>query len=95
MNRLQEVLKLARDCQSREELEALMGKPRYALDGNLYSKVPMASGDFVQPDVVEVYELDNCGIELMFNDGKFIGMLGMPLPTTWEIALHAIPEHSG
>ena len=93
LTRLREVLALARECQSREAVEALMGKPKYALNGSLYSKVPMASGDFAQPDVVEVYELDDCGIELMFSDGSFIGMLGMPMPSTWEIAVGALPEN--
>ena len=92
---MREILKLAHDCTSRHEIEALIGTPKYALDGNLYSKIPNDSGNLVQPEFVEVYELKNYGIELMFNNGRMFGMLGIPMPTGWEIASDALPRNAG
>lgn len=95
MNRMREILNRAHECTSREEIKALMGTPKYALAGNLYSKIPNDSGNLEQPEIVEVYELNNYGIELMFNNGRMIGMLGIPMPTGWEIASDALPGNAG
>ena len=91
MMRMQEILALAHAFQSHDELEAVMGAPKYALDGNLYSRIPTESGNLKQPEIVEVYERNNYGIELLFNNGRMIGMLGIPMPTSWEIASDALP----
>lgn len=90
LNRLSEVLGLARQCNTRDELESLLGPPKYVLDGNSYSSIPTDTNRQQQPELVEVYELDNCGIELMFRDGRMIEMIGIPMPTNWEIATGAL-----
>lgn len=92
---MREVLELANECKSRDQLENLLGRPRYALDGTLYSRIPTDSGNLEQPEIVEVYELDNCGIELMFRNDRMIGMFGIPMPTSWEIVCNALPESAG
>jgi hypothetical protein len=78
------------ECTTRESLEALLGPPRYAMEGHLYSSDATDESRAAHPDVVEVYEKDGCLIELWFKDGKVSAMTGKACLTSWEIVTGAI-----
>ena len=62
--RLGELINLAMRCESRAELERILGTPVYALAGHLFS----SNGE--GPDSVECYAKDGCELEVWFRNGK-------------------------
>jgi len=94
MKRVGLLMASVRDCRTRESLESLLGPPRYAMDGDLYSSASADGSSVMHPDTVEVYEKDGCAIELWFKNGEVSSMIGMPYPTSWEIVTGAINRHA-
>jgi hypothetical protein len=63
--RLSELLSAPSRCRTRAELETLLGQPKYALTGNCGGT--SRQGEAIEhPDRIEVYEVDNCTIQLWF-----------------------------
>ena len=85
MERVVSLIASVRNCNTRESLESLLGPPRYAMDGRLYSVASADVSNVIHPDSVEVYKKDGCAIELWFKDGEVASMIGCPSPTSWEI----------
>ena len=91
MGRVESLIASVRECKTRESLESLLGPPRYAMDGYLYSTVSADGSIITHADTVEVYEKDGCAIELWFKDGKMSSMIGTAAcPTSWDIVTGAI-----
>ena len=63
-HRLSQLIVEAGRCKNRNELEHLLGQPRYAMAGELFAV------DQESPDVVECYVTQGCLIELWFTDGR-------------------------
>ena len=82
--RLNELMRALQDCQARPQLEALLGPPVYALEGNAFSSTGL-DGNRFQPDVVEVYVKDGCEFQLWFSGGVMRTFLGCVPYTLWEI----------
>ncbi|MCS7468217.1 hypothetical protein NZK35_16315 [Stieleria sp. ICT_E10.1] len=78
------LLQSALECANRQQLEELIGQPRYAMLGDHYGTSDSMDGPITRPDVVEVYERDGCMVEVWFKDGKLMTMNGMAFPTDWE-----------
>jgi hypothetical protein len=55
----------AKQCESRQNLEEILGKPKYALDGKLY-KIGPRGGEESRPDCVEVYSIRGCTFDVLF-----------------------------
>jgi hypothetical protein len=74
-----------RECKQRDELEQVLGTPKYAMKGELYTTT-MPDGSVHCPDVVEVYERDGCIMECCFSDGVVESVIGYVPWTRWELA---------
>ena len=72
MARVSSLLSKCRKCASRNELEALLGQPHYALRGHLFK-----SGE-QSPDVVESYSRNGCRIEVSFLNDELWQISGWP-----------------
>ena len=68
---------VAGKCQTRNELEQVLGKPKYVLKGDGFS-----IGSFV-PDRVESYQKRGCVIELWFKGERFHSDSGFVPYTAW------------
>jgi hypothetical protein len=79
--RLGSLMERARRCQDRQQLEELLGPPRYALPGESY-KVGEES-----PDLVECYSRDGCHIDVLFRDGGRWEQVGLVTPCAWDIGM--------
>jgi hypothetical protein len=86
MGKLAELLPLVNECSSRDELEALLGLPQYALDGHRY-EITDDKGTIRQPDRVEVYEVHGCTIDVAFFGQAGIKAFGGPTPTAADVVL--------
>ncbi|TWU43550.1 hypothetical protein Q31b_25910 [Novipirellula aureliae] len=78
------LLQSALECANRQQLEELLGQPRYAMLGDHYGTSDSVDGPISGPDLVEIYERDGCMVEVWFKDGKWMTMNGMAFPTNWE-----------
>jgi hypothetical protein len=92
---LTEIMAAARECDSREELERILGKPRYALDGLLCGRHER-DGTKRSPEIVEVYQVAGCTVELwFFAVHSSIDMVGFTSPTSTSLVLsHLDSERS-
>lgn len=74
-------------CRSRDDLEAVLGQPAYAMSGHLFT-ISDASGKSRHPDRVEVYLVSGCTIDVLFfsEDGRF-EVHGCPSPTAADVVL--------
>ncbi|MHC4176804.1 MAG: hypothetical protein ACYSWU_04815 [Planctomycetota bacterium] len=73
-------------CRRREELEQVLGKPLYAVDGESCGAV-LDDGGQESPDLIECYESDGCCIDLWFKDDRLVEVSGFVKPTVWDIVL--------
>jgi hypothetical protein len=73
--RLKELIVRVQRVENRGELEAIMGRPVYALDGTGYKSVSR-SGDVFRPDRVEVYHKDHYILEVEFFKGEMRAISG-------------------
>ena len=78
-SRLHHLMNGLRQCETRDELERLLGKPKYALQGDLF-----LSGSFV-PDRAETYEKDGCLIDLLFENDHLHSASGCVPYTAWDL----------
>lgn len=87
MQRVAEILADVNRCASRADLETVLGRPAYVLDGRLYHSTD-ATGHMTCPDQVEVYAVAGCTIDVWFSIQE--GMLtacGCPSPTAADVLL--------
>lgn len=84
------LLRSALKCENRAELEQLLGRPRYAMQGTHYGTADTPDDELVQPDLVEVYERNGCMIEIWFKDGAMMTMHGLAMPTSWQFVAGAL-----
>ncbi|MEX0610952.1 MAG: hypothetical protein WD229_02425 [Pirellulales bacterium] len=69
--RLRDLLSAAMRCDERQELETLLGKPKYALRGELFQECD-PDGECRSPQRVEVYNCQGFSIEALFwADGTY------------------------
>jgi hypothetical protein len=89
--RLAKILAAASRCQTRDELEAVLGRPKYSLSPNTCGMVDL-TGKSRHPDHVEVYLVSGCTVDMWFflSEGQF-ELLGSPCMTLTDIVL----GHSG
>ena len=78
-------------CRGREELEQLLGRPVYAVDGESCGAV-LGDGTEEIPDLIECYESDGCCIDLWFKDDRLVDVSGFVKPTVWDFVLAGGPE---
>jgi uncharacterized Zn finger protein (UPF0148 family) len=67
-------------CESRAELEQLLGEPLYAVDAKAVGREGFA-------DVIECYESEGCCIDLWFKDDRLANVSGFVKPTLWDMVL--------
>lgn len=72
--RLRELSDEIARCEERKQLEALLGEPRYAIRGDLFSQTK--NGITTSPDVVEHYAVDGCQFDLWFENGRMLFAAG-------------------
>jgi hypothetical protein len=84
---LMRILTAARECRTRPDLEALLGRPAYALDPTGFS-IGEANGRSRRPDHVEVYLSRGCTIDvLFFLDEATIELVGFCSPNAVDAVL--------
>ena len=71
-------------CDTRAELEALIGKPDYAMVGDVFATTT-PDGVTSHPDLVESYSKGRMRIELWFVDDCLQDRMGFLMPTTWNV----------
>lgn len=74
------MLQTALRCEDRQQLEELVGAPRYAMDGAHYVTSQGEGEGTTHPDTVEVYERDGCLVEIWFKDGAMVTGTASPSP---------------
>ena len=74
----------AQRCSSREELEDLLGHPKYAMAGTHFATPSIGTNGSLTPDRVEVYEQESCIIDIWFYDSRIIFITGAPMPDGWD-----------
>lgn len=87
-------LDLLESCRGREQLEELLGRPLYAVDGNRCGAV-LRHGTHQSPDLIECYESDGCCIDLWFKHDRLVDVSGFVKPTVWDAALAGRAASSG
>lgn len=90
IGRLRAIVRILGDvkrCASRDELEAVLGRPKYTLDGHLHTTKD-ESGNERHPDHVEVYLVSGCTIDVLFffSEDK-VEAVGFPSPTAVDVVL--------
>jgi hypothetical protein len=88
---LPNLMEQGHNCCNREELEQLLGKPRYVLSGDGHS-VRSRTAEPVKPDLIEVYQTKGCIMEVVFKDDRPITLLGWAAMTPWD-AVVSTPFH--
>ena len=88
MTRVSSLLSKCSKCASRNELEALLGQPHYALCGHLFKSGGQS------PDVVESYSRNGCRIEVSFLNNKIWNIYGHPDWTPLSIAGSRLTDRS-
>ncbi len=73
-------------CRGREELEQLLGRPVYAVDGKSCGAL-LEGGTQETPDLIECYESEGCCIDLWFKDDQLVDVSGFVKPTAWDFVL--------
>lgn len=86
VQRCHELQKAIGNCSSRDTLEALIGRPRYSLDGTGF-RMSHPDSDAIVPDFVEVYQTRGCQVDLWFERGVGTLKLVMPEVTWWDLIL--------
>ena len=89
--RLSELMKAASRCNSRKELEIVLGAPAYALDGDGFGQEE-PDGSMSSPDHVESYLRDRVVIDLWLRDNKAYAMSGFVMWSPWELAMNLPDE---
>ncbi len=79
-SRVNEKLDELKTCRKREDLQRLLGEPRYVVDGAV-------CGTEDRPDLIECYESEGCCIDLWFKDNRLVNTSGFVKPTLWDVAL--------
>lgn len=82
-HRCREIQKAIASCASRDALEAMMGRPRYSLDGAGF-RYSSPDAESIVPDFVEVYQAHGCQLEFWFEGGKGTLRIVMPEITWWD-----------
>jgi len=80
---LPNLMQQGHNCSNRDELEQLLGKPRYVLSGDGYS-VGSRDAESIKPDLVEVYQTKGCAMEVVFKDDRPITLFGWAAMTPWD-----------
>ncbi len=92
--RLSNLLTRVGRCDSRTELEQLLGQPQYALAGHLFSSTPAEGRPTTHPEQVESYAVRGCRIELWFTGGRVSSLCGFVDSSPWDLAqVNAFHEH--
>ena len=73
-------------CRGREELEQVLGRPVYAVDGADCGAV-LDDGTRQSPDLIECYESEGCCIDLWFKNDRLVNASGFVKPTVWDVVL--------
>jgi hypothetical protein len=95
--KVNEILAKTVGCCSRDELERVIGRPVYSLNGRNFSGT-YSGGKVQHADHVEVYLVSGCTIEALFflQEGK-VELCGYPSPTAMDVVLafeSTRPPHS-
>ncbi len=69
-------------CRNREELERLLGPPRYAVSGEACGPLRTDAAD-----LIECYETGGCCIDLWFKNDRLVDVSGFVKPTVWDSVL--------
>lgn len=73
-------------CRERAELEAVLGKPRYAVSA---THLPERQAEDTRDaaDLIECYESQGCCIDLWFKGDRLVHVSGFVKPTIWDVAV--------
>ena len=71
-------------CESRDDLEALLGRPNYAMVGSAFG-TSSREGVTTHPDLVECYTRGRLCVDLWFRDGRLDQHMGYLMPTAWDV----------
>lgn len=82
---LSSLLKSVSLCKTRRELEELLGLPKYAMPGELFSIKPVPGDKEKQADIAECYEVGQLAVDLVFKDGRIRSMYGYVKPNRWDV----------
>ncbi len=87
LDRTSQLLTEAGRCHDRAQLESLLGKPVYSMNGDCFAIIE-ANGAEKRPDCVEVYLTDGCQIDVWyFMQPREIEMSGCPAMTATDVVL--------
>jgi len=78
--RVNEKLHEVSNCRHRPEIEQLLGKPRYAVSGEVCDPPD-------RPDSIECYESEGCCIDLWFKNNRLQNTSGFVKPTLWDMVM--------
>lgn len=76
---LQALLENLSRCRTRAEIDELLGRPDYAINGRSFESRGV-SGETHNPDFVECYSRGRLAVELWFRDGRIWQIIGYVLP---------------
>ncbi|MEE8452386.1 MAG: hypothetical protein V3R99_10745 [Thermoguttaceae bacterium] len=82
-NRVNDKLNRIGDHPNQETLEQVLGKPRYAVSGEVCDG-PNA------PDLIECYESEGCCIDLWFKNDRMVDITGFVKPSDWDLVLSGV-----
>ena len=84
--RVSELCRSAGKCASREELELLLGPPKYAMAGNGFESTG-PDGSTCSPECVETYVRDRIVLDLWFHANGTRGLSAFVLWSPWDLAV--------
>lgn len=85
LDKLETLLAAVSRCETRQEIEEILGLPKYAMHGNCCGVQLAEDSEIIRPDCVEVYESDELSTEIWFKDGKSWRTSGYITPNGWDI----------
>ncbi len=81
-------------CVSRRELDAVLGRPQYSLNGTSFGYWS-PDGTGLIPDIVEVYRRHGCDIDIWFKDGEMVSFMVLPAVSWWDLTSDRVVVDDG
>jgi hypothetical protein len=78
------LLRDIKKCQSRRELEQLLGRPICVLAGKDGGSGYSPTGELIVPDIAEIYEAKGCHIDMWFKDNQIKEVYGSVRVSAWD-----------
>lgn len=88
---LANLLAAARGCQTYGEMQIVLGAPKYAIRGDRF-KDERRENILIVPDIVQVYEVSHCVVEVWLSGDMIAAVTGYVRPTIWDLAAHSYTQ---